>query len=112
LPIAIILRENLVEIPKKYKTEAPYCLTLCVNRNVVSRSKTKRQERKGVRLCPAMIYFYLSPGWFSSNKCKTCLQRCAVLHTDKKENKIFLIYNVIQMGSGESYIYEEGLPNI
>jgi hypothetical protein len=59
--IAIILRENLVEIPKKYKTEAPYCLTLCVNRNVVSRSKTKRQEGKGVRLCPAYDIFLSVP---------------------------------------------------
>jgi hypothetical protein len=33
--------------------------------------------------------------------------------TDKKENKIFLIYKEIQMGSGaKSYMYEEGLPNI
>jgi hypothetical protein len=59
--IAIILRENLVEIPKKYKTEAPYCLTLCVNGNVVSRSKTKRQEGKGVRLCPAYDIFLSVP---------------------------------------------------
>ncbi len=29
------------------------------------------------------------------------------LYTDEKENKIFLIYNDIQMGS-----HEEGLPNI
>ncbi len=34
-------------------------------------------------------------------------------HTDKKENKIFLIYKEIHMASGaKSYIYEEGLPNI
>jgi hypothetical protein len=31
-------------------------------------------------------------------------------HTDKKENKIFLIYKEIQIGSGANY--EEGLPNI
>jgi hypothetical protein len=34
-----------------------------------------------------------------------------VLYTDKKENKIFLIYKEIQMGSGAKS-YEEGLPNI
>ncbi len=33
-------------------------------------------------------------------------------HTDKKENKIFLIYTEIQMGSGaKSYLRKEGLPN-
>ncbi len=33
--------------------------------------------------------------------------------TDKKENKIFLIFMDIQMGSGAmSYVYEEGLSNI
>ncbi len=37
-----------------------------------------------------------------------------VLYTDKTENKIFLIYKEIQMGSGawSLVIYEEGLPNI
>jgi hypothetical protein len=34
-------------------------------------------------------------------------QRC----TDKKENKFFLIYKEIQMGSGAKS-YEEGLPKI
>jgi hypothetical protein len=34
-------------------------------------------------------------------------------HTDKKYNKIFLIYKDIQMGTvAKSYIYEEGAPNI
>jgi hypothetical protein len=30
----------------------------------------------------------------------------------KKENKIFLLYKEIQMGSGCKVIYEEGLPNM
>jgi hypothetical protein len=34
------------------------------------------------------------------------------VHTDKKENKIVLIYKEIQMGSGAKVIDEEGLPNI
>ncbi len=34
------------------------------------------------------------------------------LYTDEKENKIFLIYKDIQMGSGARVIYEVGLPNI
>jgi hypothetical protein len=34
-------------------------------------------------------------------------------HTDKKENKIFLIYKEIQSGAvAKSTVYEEGLPNI
>jgi hypothetical protein len=34
-------------------------------------------------------------------------------YTDKKENKIFLIYKQIQTESGaKSYTYEEVLPNI
>jgi hypothetical protein len=37
----------------------------------------------------------------------------SVPFTDKKENKIFLRYREIQMGSGaKSYMYEEGLPYI
>jgi hypothetical protein len=35
-----------------------------------------------------------------------------VLHTDKKENKIFLIYRKIQKWSSCKVMYEEGLPNI
>ncbi len=31
--------------------------------------------------------------------------------TDKKENKIFLVYEEIQMGS-DAVMYEKGLPNI
>ncbi len=35
------------------------------------------------------------------------------LYTDNKENKIFLIYKEIKMGSGaKSYIYKNKLPNI
>jgi hypothetical protein len=73
----------------------------------MSSPEVKRRDKKKKEWDCAllMIYFYLSPGWFSSNKCKTCLHRCVVLHTDKKENKIFLIYKEIQMGSGESYIW-------
>jgi hypothetical protein len=33
-------------------------------------------------------------------------------YTDKKENKIFLIYKEIQSGAFCKVIYEEGLPNI
>ncbi len=36
-----------------------------------------------------------------------------ILYTDKKENKTFLIYKEIQIGSGaKSYMNEEGAPNI
>jgi hypothetical protein len=33
-------------------------------------------------------------------------------NTDKKDNKICLIYKEIRMGSGKKVIYEEGLSNI
>jgi hypothetical protein len=43
----------------------------------------------------------------------SCLILFPETYTDKKENKTFLIYKEIQMGSvAKSYKYEEGLPNI
>jgi hypothetical protein len=45
-----------------------------------------------------------------------CAKACkySTWYTDKKENKIFLIfmYKEIHMGSGAKVICEEGLPNI
>jgi hypothetical protein len=48
-------------------------------------------------------------GWEYNCVCVTAEQA----YTDKKENKIFLIYKEIQSGAVATlYVYEEGLPNL
>jgi hypothetical protein len=59
-----------------------------------------------------MIYFYLSPGWFSNNKCKTCLQRCIKYYTLIKKKTKFSSYLRKFRWDWVKAIYEEGLPHI
>jgi hypothetical protein len=64
-------------------------------------------KRRSTRLSPKAVLSHTFQG--SQYTAPTGLFTC----TDKKENQIFLIYKELQSGAvANSYIYEEGLPNI